>query len=233
MVWKGAGMDTDISDSSDGTFYDANGTAAVDWQENLLQSARKAGIISPTPGTDGKLLWKHNTPATRKEVFAVISSLLTLKNAGKQIPYLTFSGEVQYIPGKTKILSSDSAIVKDIQNRNFDSATALLGPQTLQTRIDGSVLYVLEKSPDRWGYVTFSSVTALMGKVIQQYSSYNPYDDAIRTMLQRFNLKSEADFYNLPYGLLWEQTHDFVESFFIDQFTNGRVVYPENSPIVP
>jgi hypothetical protein len=66
-----------------------------------------------------------------------------------------------------------------------------------------------------------------MGKVIQQYSSYNPYDSAIKAMLKRFNLASEADFYNLPYGLLWEQTHNFVESYFIDEFTNGRIVYPE------
>lgn len=126
MIWKGAGMDIKPSTTEDGTFYDANGVAAVEWQENLLQSARKDSIITPSIGNEGKLLWKHNTSATRKEVFAIISTLLTLKNAGKQIPYLTFSGEVQYTPGKTKILSSDVAIVKDIKEKNFDSTIALL-----------------------------------------------------------------------------------------------------------
>lgn len=233
MIWKGAGLDISTSTGDDGTFFDANGTAAVDWQENLLQSARAAGIITPTVSGD-KLLWKHNTPATRKEVFAIISTLLTLKNAGKQIPYLSFaSGEVQYTPGKTKILTSSSVVIKDMQEKNFDSVISLLGPNTLQTRIEGSVVYVLEKSPDRWGNVMYSSVATLSGKVIQQYSLYNPYDNAIRAMLKKFNLKSEADFYALPYGLLWEQTHDFVESYFIDTFMNAQVVYPENSPIVP
>lgn len=52
-------------------------------------------------------------------------------------------------------------------------------------------------------------------------------------MLKKYNLASEADFYNLSYGLLWEQTHDYVESYFIDLLSNGKIVYPENSPIVP
>lgn len=232
MIWKGAGMDIDTSDDADGTFYDANGTIAVDWQENLLQSARKMGVISPTKNDD-KWLWKHNTPATRKEVFAIIATFQALKDAGKKIPYLTFSGEVQYTPAKTKVITADPTLVGEAQDRNFDNIIPLLSPEPLQTRIDGSVIYVLEKSPDRWGSVSYSSVTALMGKVIQQYSSYNPYDAAIRAMLKKFNLKSEADFYALPYGLLWEQTHDFVESYFIDEFTNAQIVYPEGSPIVP
>lgn len=126
MIWKGAGMDIKPSTTEDGTFYDANGVAAVEWQENLLQTARKDSIITPSIGNEEKLLWKHNTPATRKEVFAIISTLLTIKNAGKQIPYLTFSGEAQYTPGKTKILSSDPAIVKDIKEKNFDTTIALL-----------------------------------------------------------------------------------------------------------
>lgn len=232
MIWKGAGLDINVSTEGDGTFYDASDTAAVEWQENLLQSARAAGIITPTVSAD-KLLWKHNTPATRKEVFSIISTLLSLKNAGKEIPYLTFSGEVQYTPAKIKIVTSDSVLVKEAQNKNFDNIISLLKPEPLQTRIEGNVLYVLEKSPDRWGSVAYSSITALMGKVIQQYSSYNPYDSAIKAMLKKFNLKSEADFYALPYGLVWEEAHDFVESYFIDEFTNAQIVYPEGSTIVP
>lgn len=232
MIWKGAGMDISVSDETDGTFYDANGTQAVEWQENLLQSARKMGIISPTQSGD-KWLWKHNTPATRKEVFAIIATFQTLKNAGKQIPYLTFSGEVQYTPGKTKLISSNPEIIKEIEARNFDTVIGLLKPAPLQTRVEGSVLYVLEKSPDRWGLVSFSSVTTLAGKVIQQYSAYNPYNEAIKAMLKKYNLASESDFYAIPYGLLWEDTRNYVESYFIDLLSNGRIVYPENSPIVP
>lgn len=52
-------------------------------------------------------------------------------------------------------------------------------------------------------------------------------------MLQRFNLKSESDFYALPYGALWEQTRDFVERYFMDEFANARIVYPAGSTIVP
>lgn len=75
---------------------------------------------------------------------------------------------------------------------------------------------------------------ALLGdKIIQQYSSYNPYDEAIKAMLKRFNLSSEAEFYALPYGLLWEQTRDFVETYFIDLLSRAKIIYPEGSPIIP
>ncbi len=88
-------------------------------------------------------------------------------------------------------------------------------------------MYVLEKSPDRWGSVKYSSITAIMGKVVQQYSTYNPYDRAVRAMLKQYNLASESDFYNLPYGLLWEQTRNFIETYFVDEFNNARIIYPE------
>jgi hypothetical protein len=237
MIWKGAGMDiTDYAgNEAVGSFVDYRTNPSVtanQWQENLLQTARKMGVITPKsvgPTWD----WRHNAPATRKEVFAIIATFQTLKNAGKQIPYLTFSGEVQYTPGKTKLISSDPEIIKQIEARNFDNVIGLLKPTPLQTRVEGSVLYILEKSPDRWGFVSFSSVTALTGKVIQQYSSYNPYNEAIKAMLKKYNLASEADFYAVPYGLLWEETRNYVESYFIDLLSNGRIVYPENSPIVP
>lgn len=52
-------------------------------------------------------------------------------------------------------------------------------------------------------------------------------------MLKRFNLKSETDFYALPYGVIWEQTRDFVERYFMEEFSNARIVYPAGSTIVP
>jgi hypothetical protein len=232
MIWKGAGMDISPSEEGDGTFYDANNKVAVEWQENLLQTARKMGIISPAKDGD-KWLWKHNTPATRKEVFAIIATFQTLKNAGKQIPYLTFSGEVQYNPGKTKLISTDPILVQKMKEKDFDSVRELLSPATIQTRGEWSVLYTLEKVPERWGYVQFSSVALLGDKIIQQYSTYNPYSEAIKSMLKRFNLSSEAEFYALPYGLLWEQTRDYVEKYFIDLLFRAKIIYPEGSPIIP
>ena len=43
----------------------------------------------------------------------------------------------------------------------------------------------------------------------------------------------EANFYALPYGTLWEQTHDFVERYFMDEFSSARIVYPAGSNIAP
>ena len=54
LLWKSAGMTTDTSDTRDGTFYDTAGTPANTWQENLLQSARLAGIIAPTETGTGE-----------------------------------------------------------------------------------------------------------------------------------------------------------------------------------
>lgn len=135
MIWKGAGMDTNVSTTLE-KFYDANNVVAVQWQEDLLQSARIANIISPTR-TGDKWFWKHNTPATRKEIFAIISKFQALKDIGKKIPHLSFmSGEAEYVPGNTKILSSDATLVKDIQDKNFDSLINFLGSQASYVRID-------------------------------------------------------------------------------------------------
>lgn len=130
-------------------FYDAAGNPAAEWQENLLQSALNAGIITVTQGgtsTDAQLLWKHNDLARRKEVFAVIDTLLSLKNAGDQIPYLTFSGEVQYTPGVTKIISTDATLIKNLQDKNFDQAVLSLSPAPIDYRSEGNTLFVMQKS---------------------------------------------------------------------------------------
>lgn len=214
MIWKGSGMETTVSDARDGTFYDRE-TPANTWQENLLQSARKIGVITPT-SQDGRWFWRHDTPATRKEIFALLDTFQTIKDAGKQMPYLTFSGEAQYTPGKTQLLSTDPALIREIKAKNFSTVISLLKPTPLQTRREGSALFVLQETPDRWGDATFSSIAVLRGMIIQQYSTYNPYSEAISAMLQRFHLGSEAEFYALPYGLLWEQTRDYVELYFMD-----------------
>lgn len=115
-------MDIEVHDDEDGTFYDASGKAAEKWQENLLQTALNAGVITATQDASGgfvKLLWNHNNPATRKEVFAIMATLQTLKNAGNQTLYLNFSGEVQYRPTKTQILPSDAALVANLESKNF------------------------------------------------------------------------------------------------------------------
>lgn len=91
----------------------------------------------------------------------------------------------------------------------------------------------MQKSGEAWGAVKYSSISTVLGKVIQKYSAYNPYENAIRAMLKKFNLKSETDFYALPYGVMWEQTRDFVERYFMEEFSNARIVYPAGSTIVP
>lgn len=136
IIWKAANMD--ITPSTNGAaFYDAAGELAAQWQENLLQSAMSAGIITAAQGgtsTSPQLLWKHNDLARRKEVFAIIGTLLSLRNAGEQIPYLTFSGEVTYTPGVTKIISTDSALIKNLQDKNFDQAILALNPAPIDYR---------------------------------------------------------------------------------------------------
>lgn len=235
IVWKAADMDI-TAGTGDVTFFDAAGQPAAEWQENLLHSALDAGVITVAQsGTSAapQLLWKHNNLASRKEVFAIISTLLSLKNAGDQVPYLTFSGEAQYTPGVTKIISTDLSMIKNLQDKNFDQAVMALNPTPIDYRSEGNTLFVMQKSPEKWGAVKYSSISTVLGKVIQKYSSYNPYENAIRAMLQRFNLKSEADFYALPYGVIWEQTRDFVERYFMEEFSNARIVYPAGSTIVP
>lgn len=115
-------MDIEVHEDEDGTFYDAGGKTAEKWQENLLQTALNAGVITATQDASGgfvKLLWNHNNPATRKEVFAIMATLQTLKNVGNQTLYLNFSGEVQYKPTKTQILTSDAALVANLESKNF------------------------------------------------------------------------------------------------------------------
>lgn len=122
LAWKGSGMDIEAHEDEDGTFYTADGKAAEKWQENLLQTALEAGVITATRNTSGgfvKLLWDHNNPAKRKEVFALISTLQTLKNVGNQTLYLNFSGEVSYRPKKTRILSADTELVEQLKQKNF------------------------------------------------------------------------------------------------------------------
>ncbi len=152
IIWKAANMDI-VSGSHDATFYDTNGQPAADWQENLLHSALDAGVITVTQsGTSSapQLLWKHNNLATRKEVFAIISTLLSLKNAGDQVPYLTFSGEVQYTPGATKIISTDLSLIKNLQDKNFDQVAASLNPAPIDYRSEGNTLFVMQKSGEVW-----------------------------------------------------------------------------------
>lgn len=232
LAWKGSGMDIEVHDDEDGTFYDASGKAAEKWQENLLQTALEAGVITATQDASGgfvKLLWNHNSPATRKEVFAIIATLQTLKNASSQTLYLNFSGEVQYKPTKTQIISSDSAMIVNLETKNFSAVVDALSPKPTQYRTEGNTLFIMQNSPDLWGHVTYSSITTLFGKVFQQYSPYNPYDKAIAAMLRRFNLASEVDFYALPYGDLWERTRDYIEQYYIDEFMNAPVVMPSGN----
>lgn len=229
LAWKGSGMTIESHDDEDGTFYDANGKMAEKWQENLLQTAFTAGVITVDQDTSSgfiKLLWKHNSPATRKEVFAIMATLQTLKNVSAQTLYLNFSGEVQYIPAKTQVLSTDAAMVDNLQKRNFDAVLNLLSPTPTQYRTEGNTLFVMQSSPDLWGHVTYSSISALFGKVFQQYSPYNPYEKAMAAMLKRFNLASEVDFYALPYGDLWEKTRDYIEQYYSDEFMNAPIVFP-------
>ncbi|MCB9807272.1 hypothetical protein H6768_05340 [Candidatus Peribacteria bacterium] len=108
-----------------------------------------------------KLLWKHNSPATRREVFAIIATLQTLKSVNAQTLYLNFSGEVQYIPTKTQVLSTDATMVSNLQKKNFDAVLSMLSPTPTQYRTEGNTLFVMQSSPDLWGHVTYSSITAL------------------------------------------------------------------------
>lgn len=225
-------MDIETNENKIGTFYDSKGKIAETWQENLLQTALTAGVITVTRDASAgflKLLWNHNTAATRKEVFAIMATLQTLKNVANQTLYLNFSGEVQYKPTKTQVLSTDPLLVTHLENKNFDAVVAALSPTPSQFRTEGNTLFVMQSSPDLWGHVTYSSITTLFGKVFQQYSPYNPYDKAIAAMLKRFNLASEVDFYALPYGDLWENTRDYIEQYYVDEFMNAPVAMPSNS----
>ena len=76
--------------------------------------------------------------------------------------------------------------------------------------------------------MTYSSISTLFGKVFQQYSPYNPYEKAVSAMLKRFQIASERDFYALPYGELWENTRDYIEQYFIDEFMNAPLVMPSS-----
>lgn len=229
IAWKGSGMSIDTHEDEDGTFYDSSDKPSEAWQENLLQTAFEAGVITPTRDTSSgilKLRWKHNDAAKRKEVFAIFATLLTIKKASDQTLYLNFSGEVQYKPTKTQILSTDRTMIDNLETKNFTDVVAALSPAVVQYRTEGNTLFVMQNSPDLWGHVTYSSITALFGKVFQQYSPYNPYDKAIAAMLKRFNLASEVDFYALPYGELWEKTRDYIEQYYADEFMNAPIVYP-------
>lgn len=229
LAWKGSEMSIDNHEDEDGTFYDSSDKPSEKWQENLLQTAFEAGVITPTQDASSgilKLRWKHNDAATRKEVFAIFATLLTIKKASEQTLYLNFSGEVQYKPTKTQILSTDKTMIDNLQTKNFTDVVAALSPAVAQYRTEGNTLFVMQSSPDLWGHVTYSSITTLFGKVFQQYSPYNPYDKAIAAMLKRFNLASEVDFYALPYGELWEKTRDYIEQYYADEFMNAPIVYP-------
>ena len=229
LAWKGSGLSIENHDDEDGTFYDSSDKPAEKWQENLLQTALEAGVITIDQDASSgvlKLLWKHNDAATRKQVFAIIATLQTIKKASEQTMYLNFSGEVQYKPTKTQVISSDAELIKNIQEKNFSAVITALSPAPTQYRTEGNTLFVMQSSPDLWGHVTYSSVTTLFGKVFQQYSPYNPYEKAMAAMLKRFNLASEVDFYALPYGDLWERTRDYIEQYYADEFMNAPIVYP-------
>jgi len=146
-------MKIENHEDEDGTFYDSKGKIAEKWQENLLQTALNAGVITVDQDSSGgfiKLLWKHNSPATRKEVFAIIATLQSLKNVSAQTLYLNFSGEVQYVPKKTQVLSTDPAMVKNLQEKNFTAVLSMLSPAPSQYRTEGSTLFVMQSSPDLW-----------------------------------------------------------------------------------
>ena len=52
-----------------------------------METARVSGIITPASETNGKeiqYLWKHNDPASRKEVFALFNTLLMVKKMRDQ-----------------------------------------------------------------------------------------------------------------------------------------------------
>lgn len=229
LAWKWSGMDIETHENESGAFYDGNGKIAEKWQENLLQTALSAWVITVNRDASSgflKLLWNHNSPATRKEVFAIMATLQTLKNAGSQTLYLNFSGEVQYKPTNIQVLNTDSTMIANLESKNFNAVINALSPIPTQYRTEGNTLFVMQSSPELWGHVTYSSITTLFGKVFQQYSPYNPYDKAIAAMLRRFNLASEVDFYALPYGDLWERTRDYIEQYYADEFMNAPVVMP-------
>lgn len=139
LAWKGSGMSIENHDDEDGTFYDSNDKPAEKWQENLLQTALESGVISVEQDASTgvlKLLWKHNDVATRKQVFAIIATLQTIKKASEQTMYLNFSGEVQYKPNKTQIISSDAELVKNIQEKNFSAVVSALSPAPTQYRTE-------------------------------------------------------------------------------------------------
>lgn len=224
-------MNIEAHEDEDGTFYTADGKAAEKWQENLLQTALDAGIITARQDISGgflKLLWNHNDPATRQEVFAIMATLLTLKNTSAQTLYLNFSGEGLSQPTKTHIISTDSTMIANLENKNFSAVIDALSPRPTHYRTEGSTLFVMQNSPDLWGHITYSSITTRYGRVFQQYSPYNPYDKAITAMLRRFNLASEVDFYAMPYGDLWEKTRDYIEQYYIDEFMNAPLVMPSS-----
>lgn len=224
-------MSIDEHPASEGSFFGSDGKPAEKWQENLLQTALASGVITPSRDTSSgvlKLLWKHNDPATRKEVFAIMETLQTIKKASEQTLYLNFSGEVQYKPTRMQIIESDEEMIQNLQSKNFPAVVAALSPTPVQYRTEGNTLFVMQNSPDLWGHVTYSSITTLFGKVFQQYSPYNPYEKAMAAMLQRFRLASEVDFYALPYGDLWEKTRDYIEQYYADEFMNAPIVYPSS-----
>lgn len=132
-------MDIEVHENKAGTFYGSNGKVAEVWQENLLQTALAAGVITASQDSSSgflKLLWNHNSSATRKEVFAIMATLQTLKNVGSQTLYLNFSGEVQYKPTKTQVLSTDATLVTQLENKNFGAVVAALSPTPSQYRTE-------------------------------------------------------------------------------------------------
>lgn len=231
LAWKWSGLRIE-SGLGNGIFVDAKNVPALPWQENLLQTALQSAIISAESVTKEDVvqyLWKHNDPASRKEVFKLFSTLLMVKQMRDQTLFLNFSGEVQYRPDKIRIISEDSDLVDMIQKKDFSTILAAISPSPLEYRTEWSTLFIMGNKAGQWWKFSYSSISTLMGKVIQLYSPYDPYEKALSQMLARFNLKTEDDFYALPYGELYEKTRDFIEQFVSDEFMNAPIVYPSAS----
>lgn len=230
LLWKWLNWSIDTNHQENTLFYDTKGKSAEKWQENLLQSARKSGIIlTNEKAVSDKYLWKHNDSITRKEVFALLETLRTMDTAIKQTLYLNFSGEAQFVPKKIHIISDDPKKISDIKAKKYDEVIQALSPVPHDFRTEWETIFVIQHAPDFWWQVYYSSITTLFGKVYQIFSSYNPYEKAMSAMLKEFNLASEKEFYALPYGEKWEKTRDFIENFYIQELQKTPLVLPSSN----
>ena len=73
-----------------------------------------------------------------------------MKKVGEQTLFLNFSGEVQYKPNKTQILTNDPTLIKNLLEKNFSAVVEKLNPAPVEYRTEGNTLFVMQYSPDLW-----------------------------------------------------------------------------------